>query len=140
MARRLDGRARVADGRSGKLIEYNSSCVFDPVQRAATAALEHGEATVAALRAQLARTRALLTDALRGLPGIEAPDAGGAMYVFFRMSDATDSTLLARQLVEQTARPGPGAAFGPEASAWLRWCHATSPERLEEGLSWLRRF
>lgn len=124
-----------------KLIEYNSSCVFDPVQRAATAALEHGEATVAALRAQLAQTRTLLTDALRGLPGIEAPDAGGAMYVFFRMSDAADSTLLARQLVEQTGLGlAPGAAFGPEASAWLRWCHATSPERLEEGLSRLRRF
>ena len=116
-----------------KLIEYNSSCVFDPVQRAATAALEHGEATVAALRAQLARTRTLLTDALRGLPGIEAPDAGGAMYVFFRMADAADSTLLARQLVEQTglglapARPlvrkrrhGCAGAMPPTPNAWKK--------------------
>ena len=118
-----------------KLIEYNSSCVFDPVQRAATAALEHGEATVAALRAQLARTRALLTDALRGLPGIEAPDAGGAMYVFFRMAGATDCAARAATGGTDRPGPGPGAAFGPEASAWLRWCHATTPERLEEGLS-----
>ena len=103
------------------------------MQRAATAALEHGEATVAALRAQLARTRTLLTDALRGLPGIEAPDAGGAMYVFFRMADAADSTLLARQLVEQTglglapARPlvrkrrhGCAGAMPPTPNAWKK--------------------
>ena len=55
------------------------------------------------------------------------------MYVFFRMSDATDSTLLARQLVEQTglglapARPlvrkrrhGCAGAMPPALNAWKK--------------------
>ena len=34
----------------GKVIEYNFSCIFEPVQRAATVALQQGEAHVAQLR------------------------------------------------------------------------------------------
>jgi aspartate/methionine/tyrosine aminotransferase len=35
----------------------------------------------------------------------------------------------------------PGAAFGPEAEGWLRWCFASrDPARLEEGVRRLRRF
>ena len=55
------------------------------------------------------------------------------MYVFFRMADAADSTLLARQLVEQTglglapARPlvrkrrhGCAGAMPPTPNAWKK--------------------
>ena len=123
-----------------KLIEYNSSCVFDPVQRAATAALEHGEATVAALRAAGANPHAADRRAARLARHRSARCRRRHVCV---LPDGGRRRLhAARTTTGGTDRPGPGpgAAFGPEASAWLRWCHATNPERLEEGLSRLRRF
>ncbi|CAG9183312.1 pyridoxal phosphate-dependent aminotransferase [Cupriavidus pinatubonensis] len=125
-----------------KVIEYNSSTMFEPVQRAATAALRNGEKEIASLKAMLSSTRALLVDALSTLPGVEVPDAGGAMYVFFRLTGHSDSLATAKQLVNQVGLGlAPGLAFGPEGEGWLRWCHAVSePARLSEGVERLSRF
>jgi aspartate aminotransferase len=125
----------------GKIIEYNTSCIFEPVQRAATVALQQGEPEVAKLRAQLTATRELLVGALRALPGVVVPEAGGAMYVFFRVAGWDDTLGLAKRLVEEAGLGlAPGGAFGPEGEGWLRWCHATSPEKLRDGVARLRRF
>jgi aspartate aminotransferase len=125
----------------GKLIEYNTSCMLEPVQRAATVALHQGEPEVAKLRAHLTATRALLAGELRALPGVVVPDAGGAMYVFFRIEGFDDSLTLAKRLVEEAGLGlAPGGAFGPEGEGWLRWCHATSAERLQDGVARLRGF
>lgn len=124
-----------------KLIEFNSSCVLEPIQRAAMTALLEGEDEVAALRQRLATTRTSLVDQLRSIDEIELPDAGGAMYVFFRINGYPDSMALAYQLVNQVGLGlAPGSAFGPEAATWLRWCHATDPERLQQGVQRLQQF
>lgn len=125
----------------GKIIEYNTSCILEPVQRAATVAIQQGEAEVARLRAQLTATRELLVGELRALPGVVVPEAGGAMYVFFRVAGWDDTLTLAKRLVEEAGLGlAPGGAFGPEGDGWLRWCHATSPEKLQDGVGRLRRF
>lgn len=31
----------------------------------------------------------------------------------------------------------PGAAFGPAGEGWLRWCFASTPERLDAGIAHL---
>lgn len=125
-----------------KLIEFNFSCVFEPIQRAAVAALRQGEAEVADFRASLIRTRATLTEGLRALPGIDLPEAGGAMYAFFRLPRGWDSVDTAKRLVAEVGLGlAPGSAFGPEGEGWLRWCHAVSDDRaLHDGLSRLSRF
>ncbi|WP_374588989.1 pyridoxal phosphate-dependent aminotransferase [Ideonella dechloratans] len=125
-----------------KLIEYNFSCVFEPVQRAAVAALERGEPDVARLRAELQSTRRVLSEALRALPGVEVPEAGGAMYAFFRLDGFADSLDLAKRLVAEVGLGlAPGAAFGPEGDGWLRWCHAVSdPQKLLAGVDRLASF
>ncbi|WP_374427946.1 pyridoxal phosphate-dependent aminotransferase [Ideonella dechloratans] len=125
-----------------KLIEYNFSCVFEPVQRAAVAALEQGEPDVARLRAELQSTRRVLSEALRALPGVEVPEAGGAMYAFFRLDGFADSLDLAKRLVAEVGLGlAPGAAFGPEGDGWLRWCHAVSdPQKLLAGVDRLAGF
>lgn len=125
-----------------KLIEYNFSCVFEPVQHAAVAALHNGEQEVATLRARLARTRAVLAGALQGLDGVEVPDAGGAMYVFFRIAGQPDSLATAKRLVSDVGLGlAPGAAFGPEGQGWLRWCHAVADEgKLLAGVDRLSTF
>jgi len=104
-------------------------------------AIQQGEAEVARLRAQLTATRELLVGALRALPGVVVPEAGGAMYVFFRIAGWEDSLGLAKRLVEEAGLGlAPGGAFGPEGEGWLRWCHATSPERLRAGVARLTAF
>jgi aspartate/methionine/tyrosine aminotransferase len=125
-----------------KLIEYNFSCMFEPVQRAAAVALQRGEPEVTRLKAMLSHTRALLSRALTSLPGVEVPDAGGAMYVFFRIAGYDDSLDLAKKLVSEAGLGlAPGSAFGREGDGWLRWCHAVSSDtKLLDGLERLRRF
>ena len=69
------------------------------------------------------------------------PDAGGAMYAFFRIAGYDDSLELAKRLVREAGLGlAPGSAFGPEGQGWLRWCHEVSTETVERGLERLRRF
>jgi aspartate/methionine/tyrosine aminotransferase len=124
-----------------KLIEFNTSCVFEPVQRAALSAITGGEDEVAKLRSHLIATRRHLATALRQIPGIDLPHAGGAMYAFFRIAGYDDSMALAVDLVEKVGLGlAPGCAFGPEGEGWLRWCHATDIARLDEGIARLRSY
>lgn len=125
----------------GKLIEYNTSCILEPAQRAGAVAVTAGEKEIAALRTRLAESRRVLVAGLRQLPGVEVPDAGGAMYAFFRVAGFEDTFELAKRLVRDVQLGlAPGAAFGPEGQGWLRWCHAVAVDRIEQGLERLERF
>jgi len=124
-----------------KVIEYNTSCILEPIQRAATVALQQGEDEVARLRAHLRHTRQVLVEGLSALPGTIVPNAGGAMYVFFRIKGQGDSIELAKRLVAEAGLGlAPGDAFGPEGEGWLRWCHAVAEPRLSEGIGRLASF
>ena len=128
----------------GKLIEYNTSCVPEFVQRAAQVALERGEPHVESLRRQLLARRDLVSRRLRAMRGVEAPTPQGGMYAFFRIASHADSMSLAKRLIAE-AKLGlaPGVAFGPEGESWLRWCFAARPDALDAGLGrleyWLDR-
>lgn len=124
-----------------KLIEYNTSCAPDFVQRAALVAMRDGEPHVAALRAQLATERIKLSEALRALPGVELPDAAGAMYAFFRIEGRADSRQLAKALIDEVGLGlAPGCAFGPEGEDWLRWCYAANADKMRMGIERLQKF
>ena len=119
----------------GVVVEYNTSCAPDFVQSAAIVALNEGEESIAALRAELKAARDLVLDGLRSLPGVEAPEPEGGMYAFFRLEGRGTSMELARDLVARAALGvAPGSAFGPEGEGWLRWCFAQRPEKNAEGL------
>lgn len=124
-----------------KVIEYNASCIFEPVQRAGATALENGEDTVAEFRLHLRQTRKLLVDNLMQIPRVIVPEADGAMYVFFRLEDYDDTVQLAKDLI-QNAGIGlaPGGAFGPEGNGWLRWCHAVETNKLNAGIARLKKY
>ena len=125
-----------------KLIEYNTSCPPDFVQSAGVTALEVGEPFVEEARLRLLANRDRLLGALGRLEGVQAPRPEGAMYQFFRVEDVTDTVAFARRLVAEAGLGlAPGAAFGDDfQDGWLRWCLATSPERLEQGIERLERF
>lgn len=120
-----------------KIIEYNTSCVPDFVQQGAVAALDpiEGEAVVADLLARLGASRNRLVSGLKALPGVEVPEADGAMYAFFRIKGHEDSMQLALDLVRDVGLGlAPGSAFGAEGEGWLRWCFAAAPDRIDQGL------
>ncbi|MBW8814188.1 MAG: pyridoxal phosphate-dependent aminotransferase [Caulobacterales bacterium] len=124
----------------GVLVEYNTSCAPDFVQAGAVAALEQGEATIAAIRGELAAARDQVLAGLRAIPGIEAPTPDGGFYAFFRVAGCTDSVDLAKALIREAGLGlAPGAAFGPEGEGWLRWCFAARPEKNAAGLQRLAR-
>ncbi len=117
----------------GKISEFNVSCAPPFVQLAGIAALEHGEAFIAATVARYRLMRDLACARLGAIPGVSVPVPGGAMYCFFAVSGCTDSVALASRLMHE-ARVGlaPGLAFGPAGEGCLRLCFAVGRERLEE--------
>ena len=124
-----------------KVIEYNASCIFEPVQRAGATALENGEDTVAEFRLHLRKTRKLLVDNLMQIPRAIVPEADGAMYVFFRLEDYDDTVQLAKDLIRNAGIGlAPGGAFGAEGNGWLRWCHAVETDKLNAGIARLKKY
>jgi len=125
----------------GKLIEYNTSCAPGFVQRAGIVAVERGEEIIAHTVARYQAARDFLYERLNALPGITTPRPKGAMYLFFRVDGVDDTLTLCKQLVVD-AKLGlaPGSAFGPEGEGYVRWCFASSLERLDDGVQRLARF
>lgn len=132
------------DGMAGdlaKLIEYNTSCVPEFVQRAAAVALKEGEPFVSDLRTGLSDARSTLVSALKKLPDVDVPEADGAMYAFFRIEGHGDSLALAKQLIAEAGLGlAPGRAFGEEGEGWLRWCFAAEKSKLDEGIARISGF
>jgi aspartate aminotransferase len=130
-------------GDLAKVIEYNTSCVSDFVQRGAFAAISdpRGEATVKEQRAALLASRQRLRDGLTALEGVSLPATDGAMYAFFRIAGHEDSVAFCKQLiVEDGLGLAPGVAFGPEGNGYIRWCFAAGIEKIDDGLARLRQF
>ncbi len=126
----------------GKLVEFNTSCAPVFVQRAACAALAHGDTITPDLVTHLKTCRDLLVKELSGLSGVTCSVPLGGMYAFFRIDGQTDSLATAKRLVlEAGLGLAPGSAFGAEAEGWLRWCFATRDMgRLHEGVERLRQW
>ena len=123
-----------------KLIEYNTSCAPSFIQQAGVVALEQGDTVTLQFRRRLQAARDFLVDRLMGLPGVRVAAPTGAMYVFVGIDSVTDSVRFATQLVrEQKLGLAPGVAFGLEGEGYLRWCFASSIERLEDGVGRLRQ-
>jgi len=124
----------------GKLIEYNTSCAPVFVQRAGIAALKGGEPVIARTLDRFRRARDFLVRELNTIDGIEAATPSGTMYAFFRVRGVTDSLEFCKRLVRDAGLGlAPGSAFGPSGEGFLRWCFASSEERLAEGVARLRR-
>lgn len=125
----------------GKLVEYNTSCAPGFVQRAGVVAIERGEDIIAHTVERYRAARDFLYEKLNALPSITTPKPKGAMYLFFRVDGADDTLALCKRLVTE-AKLGlaPGSAFGPEGEGYVRWCFASSIDRLDDGVQRLEAF
>ena len=124
----------------GKLIEYNTSCAPVFVQRAGVAALKEGEPVIERTRARFRQARDFLVAELREIPGIEVARPSGTMYAFFKVESVKDSLAFCKKLVADVGLGlAPGSAFGTSGEGFVRWCFASSEERLAAGVERLRR-
>ena len=123
----------------GKIIEYNTSCAQMFVQRAGVAAVTQGESTTQRFVARLKTARDFLHRELAQIDGIEAVAPPGALYAFFRVRGMRDGLAFCKRMIDTTGLGlAPGAAFGPEGEGFVRWCFASSEERLADGVQRLR--
>lgn len=125
-----------------KLIEYSTTCAPAFIQSAGIVALAQGETTIARTVARLRQGRDHLRAGLQTIPGVElAAPSPGAMYTFFRINGLVDSLAFCKRLVSEGGLGlAPGVAFGPEGEGYLRWCYASSTERLDDGVQRLARY
>ncbi len=124
----------------GKLIEYNTSCAPVFVQRAGVAALKGGEPVIARTLERFRKARDFLVGELNTIDGITAALPSGTMYAFFHVRGVADSLEFCKRLVRDAGLGlAPGSAFGAAGEGFLRWCFASSEERLAEGVARLRR-
>jgi len=124
-----------------KLIEYNTSCAPVFVQRAGIAAVKEGEPVIAHSRERFRKARDFLFRELKGINRVHCSLPPGAMYMFFGIEGMADSLAFCKELLKKTALGlAPGSAFGPEGEGYVRWCFASSEERLAEAVARLRKF
>jgi aspartate/methionine/tyrosine aminotransferase len=116
------------------LVQYSTSGVPVPSQRAGIAALEHGESFLAEQIGRAAAGRTIVRRLVEtGLVDLPAP--AGAFYAFPKVKGVSDSKELAIQLVHQAGvGVAPGSAFGPAGEGALRLCFARKASDLEEAV------
>lgn len=121
-------------------VEFMTSNAAAPVQQAGIAALRHGEAYVAELRAHFAARRAQVIDGLSRIDGIRVAAPAGSFFAFFTVDGVTDSAGFAIELLRETGVAlAPGSAFGPGGERALRLCFASSEQTIAESLDRLRQ-
>ncbi|MEN3340890.1 MAG: hypothetical protein V7644_294 [Actinomycetota bacterium] len=112
------------------------SCVNTPAQRAALAALEGPQESVAAAAAHYRGNLRAATDLLDER-GIAYREPDGAFYLWIDLAHASGGDVAAwaeEFLLERRVSVAPGSAFGREGEGWIRVCAAASREDLLEGL------
>jgi aspartate aminotransferase len=110
-------------------------------QKAAEAALEHGEAAIPEMLRRLKENRDFCLEALRAMPRITVPRPDGAFYLFPKIDGLTDSFAFCRRLLE-AKRVGlaPGVAFGAGGEGSVRLCYAADRSILEPAMDRLADF
>ena len=126
------------------LIQYSTSGVAAFMQRAATVALDAGEA-FNTLQVERARAgRAIVCDGLAASGRARFAEPDGAFYLFFAIDGEPDTRALARRLVDEASiGVAPGAAFGDAGAGFMRLCFARDANQLSEAterlVAWLAK-
>jgi len=115
------------------LIQYSTSGVATPTQRAAAAALDHGEDFLTHQLTRLRASRDALCGALAATGKARFAQPVGTFYLFCAFEGLTDSRAAAMRIVDE-ANVGlaPGTAFGPGGEGFMRICFARDPGSIGE--------
>ena len=118
------GNAEIVE-RINLLNDHNRVGIFEPLQRAAIAALEGPQDSVDARVAGYERRRDLIAAALP-----EPPVCEGTFFVWLRLPDGLTAE---RLLEEHRVAVAPGEGFGPSGAGWARLSLAVDDETIELG-------
>ncbi len=125
-----------------RLAVNNISCSATFTQRAAIAALDGPQDAVQSMAAEFAGRRRLITDGLRGIPGIRCPEPEGAFYAFPNISE---TGLSSRQFEDRAMQEAgvallSGGGFGEFGEGYVRISYANSRENIQQALDQLDTF
>ncbi len=121
------------------LIQYSTSGVAVPTQRAAIAALDEGEAFFIAQLQRLAESRSILCAGLAAIERVRFAEPQGAFYLFCAIDGITDTRALAFRWIEEAGvGVAPGTAFGTAGGEYMRLCFARDPIRIAEAVRRLK--
>ena len=126
------------------LVQYTTSGVPVFTQRAATAALDEGEAFLASQIDRSRRSRDILCDGLAATGHVRFSKPEAAFYLFCSIDGFDNSRALALRLIDEAGvGAAPGGAFGPGGEGSLRLCFARDPDQIAEAARrmarWLKR-
>ena len=126
------------------LIQYSTSGLPVFTQRAAIAALDHGEGLIAHQLARITQSRDILCNALAATGRVQFARPPGAFYLFCKIEGEPDTRALCMRLVDEAGIGlAPGSAFGEGARDFVRICYARAPEQVAEAArrlaNWLNR-
>lgn len=114
------------------LIQFSTSGVAAFMQRAAIAALEHGEDFITAQVETAAQSRTVLCDALSSTGRVNFAAPEGAFYLFFSIDGMSKTQTVALRLIDEALLGlAPGNAFGKQGEGYLRLCFARSPKDIK---------
>ena len=114
------------------------SGMFDAVQLAAAATLEHGDGFARELSAVYQRRRDLVCDALREI-GVDVTPPKGTIYIWAPVPDGYDSASYAEHVLEESGVVvSPGGAYGPNGEGFFRISLTVDDDRLAEAVERLR--
>ncbi len=115
------------------LIQYSTSGVAQFMQKAGIVALESGENFVRQQVARSRKSRDIACDILGRTGRCRFAVPQGAFYLFFSVDGETDTSALARRLVDEAqAGLAPGTAFGKGGETFVRLCFARDPKQIED--------
>jgi aspartate/methionine/tyrosine aminotransferase len=125
-----------------KVVNYATTCVNSPGQRAALAALRMDQSPFIAMTESFQRRVGLLWKRLDQMSGIRCHRPAGSFYLFPEIRGVDpDSTRFAQSLLEkERVLVIPGAAFGPSGEGCVRIAGTVDEEQLEKAMDRLQRF
>ena len=125
-----------------KVVNYATTCVNTPGQRAALAALSMDQQPFLSMSESFQRRVELLWNRLQKIPGIRCHRPAGSFYLFPDISSLnTDSTAFALSLLEKARLLViPGVAFGQSGEGCVRIAGTVGEDLLEEAMHRLQRY
>ncbi|MEQ8896959.1 MAG: pyridoxal phosphate-dependent aminotransferase [Roseovarius sp.] len=119
-----------------RLCINDHSCVNAATQYAGIAALDGPQDAVREMVAEFDARRAVIVEALNGLPGVRCADPAGAFYAFPNIEGTglTSREAQDRFLEEAGVAAIAGTSFGKYGEGYLRFSYANSTENIREAI------